>query len=104
MEALGLPETPAFCHCADNYPDQWGSDMYEFAVIWEWLSLAARWVHIITAIAWIGSSFYFIALDLGLQKGLGLSEGADGEEWQVHGGGFYHIQNISSRPRACPII
>ena len=54
--------------------------MYEFAVIWEWLSLAARWVHIITAIAWIGSSFYFIALDLGLRKGPGLSEGADGEE------------------------
>ena len=76
--------------------------MYEFAVIWEWLSLAARWVHIITAIAWIGSSFYFIALDLGLRKGPGLSEGADGEEWQVHGGGFYHIQKYFVAPDRMP--
>ena len=76
--------------------------MYEFAVIWEWLSLAARWVHIITAIAWIGSSFYFIALDLGLQKGPGLSEVADGEEWQVHGGGFYHIQKYLVAPKRMP--
>ena len=42
--------------------------MYEYAIIWEWLSFAVRWIHVITAIAWIGSSFYFIALDLSLQK------------------------------------
>ena len=66
--------------------------MYEFAIIWEWLTFATRWVHVITAIAWIGSSFYFIALDLGLRKHEALPEGAHGEEWQVHGGGFYHIQ------------
>ena len=46
----------------------------------------------ITAIAWIGSSFYFIALDLGLHRDRNLTSGADGEEWQVHSGGFYHIQ------------
>ena len=40
--------------------------MYEYAIAWEWLAFAARWFHVITAIAWIGSSFYFIALDLGL--------------------------------------
>ena len=39
------------------------------ALLWEWLNFAARWTHVITAIAWIGSSFYFIALDLGLQAG-----------------------------------
>lgn len=39
--------------------------MYEFAIAWEWLAFAVRWLHVITAIAWIGSSFYFIALDLG---------------------------------------
>ena len=39
--------------------------MTDFAIFWEWLSFAVRWVHVITAIAWIGSSFYFIALDLG---------------------------------------
>ena len=42
--------------------------MYEYAIAWEWLAFAARWFHVITAIAWIGSSFYFIALDLGLVK------------------------------------
>ena len=42
--------------------------MYEFAIAWEWLAFAVRWLHVITAIAWIGSSFYFIALDLGLVK------------------------------------
>ena len=67
--------------------------MYEYAIIWEWLSFAARWIHVITAIAWIGSSFYFIALDLSLQKRENLPDGVSGEEWQVHGGGFYHIQN-----------
>lgn len=40
--------------------------MYEYAIAWEWLAFAARWFHVVTAIAWIGSSFYFIALDLGL--------------------------------------
>ena len=38
------------------------------AIAWEWLAFAVRWLHVITAIAWIGSSFYFIALDLGLVK------------------------------------
>lgn len=42
--------------------------MYEFAIAWEWLAFAVRWLHVVTAIAWIGSSFYFIALDLGLVK------------------------------------
>ncbi len=76
--------------------------MYEFAIIWEWLSFGTRWVHVITAIAWIGSSFYFIALDLGLRKHDALPEGAHGEEWQVHGGGFYHIQKYLVAPAAMP--
>ena len=50
------------------------------AYVIDWLNILGRWVHFITGIAWIGSSFYFIALDLGLQKGPGLSAGADGEE------------------------
>ncbi|UVC07159.1 urate hydroxylase PuuD [Rhizobium sp. TH2] len=76
--------------------------MYEYAVAWEWLSFAVRWLHVITAIAWIGSSFYFIALDLGLVKRPGLPEGAYGEEWQVHGGGFYHIQKYLVAPANMP--
>ena len=57
-------------------------------VFWEWLDMAVRWLHVIAGIAWIGSSFYFIALDLSLRKREGLPEGAGGEAWQVHGGGF----------------
>ncbi|MGI9353164.1 MAG: urate hydroxylase PuuD [Rhizobiaceae bacterium] len=76
--------------------------MYDFAILLDWLTFAARWVHVITAIAWIGSSFYFIALDLGLHKHAGLPEGAAGDEWQVHGGGFYHIQKYMVAPAKMP--
>jgi len=76
--------------------------MYEYAIIWEWLEFAVRWTHVITAIAWIGSSFYFIALDLGLRQREGMPKGAFGEEWQVHGGGFYHVQKYLVAPEAMP--
>ena len=76
--------------------------MQDFAIFWDWLSFAARWLHVITGIAWIGSSFYFIALDLGLRQRPGLPEGAHGEEWQVHGGGFYHIQKYLVAPAEMP--
>jgi uncharacterized membrane protein len=72
------------------------------AILMEWAAFALRWLHAITAIAWIGSSFYFVALDLGLRKRPGLPEGAYGEEWQVHGGGFYHIQKYLVAPAALP--
>ena len=74
--------------------------MYDLAVMWDWIAFAVRWLHVITAIAWIGSSFYFIALDLSLNRDI---EGpADGEEWQVHGGGFYHIQKYLVAPKEMP--
>ena len=76
--------------------------MYEFAIIWDWLAFAVRWLHVITGIAWIGSSFYFVALDLGLKKVPHLPPGAYGEEWQVHGGGFYHIQKYLVAPERMP--
>ena len=53
--------------------------MYEYAIAWDWLTFAVRWLHVITAIAWIGSSFYFVALDLGLRKRPDLPAGAYGE-------------------------
>jgi len=74
----------------------------DFAVFFEWLQFGIRWLHVVTAIAWIGSSFYFIALDLGLTRGPSLTEGADGEEWQVHGGGFYHMQKYLVAPDKLP--
>ena len=76
--------------------------MYDLAAIGAWLEFAVRWTHVITAIAWIGSSFYFIALDLGLHRDRNLASGADGEEWQVHGGGFYHIQKYLVAPDNMP--
>ncbi|MDC0095581.1 urate hydroxylase PuuD [Amylibacter sp.] len=76
--------------------------MDDFVIMWEWFAFAVRWLHVTTAIAWIGSSFYFIALDLGLKKSPNLPAGAYGEEWQVHGGGFYHIQKYSVAPENMP--
>ncbi len=76
--------------------------MYDFAILMEWLEFAVRWLHVITAVAWIGSSFYFIALDLGLHRDRNLATGADGEEWQVHGGGFYHVQKYLVAPERMP--
>ncbi len=76
--------------------------MLDVAILWDWLSFAVRWLHVITGIAWIGSSFYFVALDLGLRQRPGLPAGAHGEEWQVHGGGFYHIQKYLVAPAEMP--
>ena len=76
--------------------------MYDLATFGAWLEFAVRWLHVITAIAWIGSSFYFVALDLGLHRDRNLASGADGEEWQVHGGGFYHIQKYLVAPENMP--
>nr|WP_319249073.1 urate hydroxylase PuuD [uncultured Celeribacter sp.] len=71
-------------------------------IFMEWAEFAIRWLHVVTAIAWIGSSFYFIALDLGLHRDRKLASGADGDEWQVHGGGFYHIQKYLVAPEQMP--
>jgi uncharacterized membrane protein len=76
--------------------------MYDLAAFGAWAEFAVRWLHVITAIAWIGSSFYFIALDLGLHRDRNLASGADGEEWQVHGGGFYHVQKYLVAPAQMP--
>ncbi|RWK64918.1 urate hydroxylase PuuD [Mesorhizobium sp.] len=76
--------------------------MMDFAIFWDWLSFAVRWLHVVTSIAWIGSSFYFVALDLGLRQRPGMPVGAFGEEWQVHGGGFYHIQKYLVAPAEMP--
>jgi uncharacterized membrane protein len=68
----------------------------------EWISQILRWIHVITAIAWIGSSFYFIHLDLSLKKREGLDPGIGGEAWQVHGGGFYNMQKYTVAPPQLP--
>jgi len=72
------------------------------AVAWDWANFAIRWLHVITAITWIGESFYFIALDLGLRRPSTLPPGVSGEAWQVHGGGFYHLQKYNIAPAFMP--
>jgi len=68
----------------------------------EWISQLIRWTHVITAVAWIGSSFYFIHLDLSLKKRESLPEGVGGEAWQVHGGGFYNMRKYLVAPPEMP--
>ena len=67
-----------------------------------WAGLVFRWAHIIAGIGWIGSSFYFMALDFSLKHREGLPKGAKGESWSVHGGGFYHIQKYMVAPEQMP--
>ncbi len=68
----------------------------------EWAEMFVRWLHVIAGIAWIGSSFYFVHLDLSLKKREGLPEGAGGEAWQVHGGGFYNMVKYLVAPARMP--
>ena len=71
-------------------------------LLFDWMGLLVRWLHIVTAIAWIGSSFYFMWLDNSLRDYGTLEPGADGENWLVHGGGFYHAQKYLVAPDRMP--
>ncbi len=71
-------------------------------VLTELLSATLRWVHVIAGVAWIGSSFYFIHLDLSLKNHGALAAGVKGEAWQVHGGGFYQMIKFMVAPSAMP--
>ena len=73
-------------------------------ILLEWVDFSIRWLHVIAGIAWIGSSFYFVHLDLSLEKREGLPEGAGGEAWQVHGGGFYHMVKYLVAPSQLPDV
>jgi uncharacterized membrane protein len=71
----------------------------------DWANLLLRWVHVITAIAWVGSSFYFVFLDSSLVPPADAklrAEGATGELWAVHGGGFYHPVKYAVAPPQLP--
>ena len=72
------------------------------SIVWAWLDLGLRWLHVIAGIAWIGSSFYFVHLDSSIKRREGLPEGAGGEAWQVHGGGFYHMIKYLVAPARMP--
>ena len=71
----------------------------------DWANLLLRWVHVITAIAWIGSSFYFVFLDSSLTPPVDEDlkrQGVSGELWAVHGGGFYHPVKFLGAPPQLP--
>ena len=68
----------------------------------EWGNLLLRWLHIIAAIAWIGSSFYFMHIDAALKNTPEFPPGKGGELWEVHGGGFYHVQKYLVAPERLP--
>lgn len=72
------------------------------AYLSEWANLLLRWLHLITGIAWIGASFYFIALDNQLEPAKDGNPRVAGEQWSVHGGGFYHKQKYLLAPATLP--
>jgi Urate oxidase N-terminal len=72
------------------------------SILTEWASLILRWLHVVAAIGWIGSSFYFIHLDLSLKPSGALPDGVHGDAWQVHGGGFYRIMKFLVAPATMP--
>jgi len=71
----------------------------------DWLHLVVRWLHVTAAIAWVGASFYFIALDQSLRpprREGAEAEGVGGEAWEIHGGGFYRVEKYRIAPRTLP--
>lgn len=75
------------------------------AYVLDWINLLLRWTHVIVAIAWIGSSFYFVFLDNSLTPPidqLSKDKGVSGELWAIHGGGFYHPQKYAVAPKKIP--
>jgi uncharacterized membrane protein len=71
-------------------------------ILTEWASMIIRWLHVVAGVAWIGSSFYFVHLDLSLKQHDGLGAGIQGDAWQVHGGGFYHMIKYLVAPARMP--
>lgn len=73
------------------------------AVVTEWLNLAVRWIHVIAAIMWIGSSLFFNWLDARIEKNERTKEkGIEGELWMVHSGGFYDVEKTLVAPKVMP--
>lgn len=72
------------------------------AYLSEWANLLLRWLHVIAGVAWIGTSFYFIGLDNQLDKPKDGNPRVAGEQWSIHGGGFYHKQKYLVAPERLP--
>ena len=72
------------------------------AYLAEWANLLLRWLHLIAGMAWIGASFYFMGLDQSLEPARDGNPRIRGEQWSIHGGGFYHKQKYIEGPAALP--
>lgn len=72
------------------------------SLLQEWLDLVVRWLHVTTAIAWIGSSFFFMWLDSRLEAPSAPRKGIEGELWMTHSGGFYRVEKIKVAPDEMP--
>jgi uncharacterized membrane protein len=75
----------------------------------EWLQFLARWFHVVAGIVWIGTSFYFVALDNHLRPPAdpgtrSVERGVGGEVWEIHGGGFYRIEKFRVAPPRLPDV
>src|SRR5918912_664291 len=70
------------------------------AYVLDWLNLLVRWLHLTAAVAWIGTSFYYIALDYHLLPTK--QEDLAGEVWEIHGGGFYRVEKYKVAPAFLP--
>ena len=67
----------------------------------EWLNLSVRWIHMITGVAWIGASFYFVWLENNLNR-VNPRDGLSGDLWAIHGGGIYHLEKYKLAPPTMP--
>ena len=72
------------------------------AYLREWLDLLLRWLHVVAGIVWIGTSFYFVALDNHLRRPKEAESEVAGEAWEIHGGGFYRVQKYRVAPERLP--
>ncbi len=70
--------------------------------ILDWITMLIRWLHVVTAMAWIGASFFFIHLDASLRPEPDIEPGTGGRTWQVHGGGFYEMRKYAVAPARLP--
>ncbi len=86
-------------HICASTPIQQGNNVE--AHLFEWLNLSIRWIHLITGVAWIGASFYFVWLENNLNR-INPRDGLAGDLWAIHGGGIYHLQKYKLAPPAMP--
>lgn len=71
-------------------------------VLLEWGNLLGRWLHVVAAMAWVGTSFYFMHIDAALRPSEDMPAGKGGEAWEVHGGGFYRVRKYLVAPPGLP--